>query len=81
MLIRVLADLAESAHRLARSRLVFAYGALVTCREARAVRHLARGAVRATRRAPLSTVRARFTIEASVLAGCHLVLACHAVLA
>ena len=47
MLIRVLADLAECTHILARRRLVFAYGALVTCREARAARHLARGAFRA----------------------------------
>ena len=64
MLIRVIADLAESAHRLARSRLVFAYGALVTCREARAVRHLARGAIRAAALALLVVVGPRFAYRA-----------------
>ena len=81
MLIRVLADLAESAHRLARRRLVFAYGALVTCREARAARHLARGALRAARRAQLIVIRAGFSIEAIVLAGCWLVFAFGALIA
>ena len=81
MLIRVLADLAECTHILARRRLVFAYGALVTCREARAARHLARGALRAARRAQLIVIRAGFAIEAIVLAGCRLVFAYDALIA
>ena len=81
MLISVLADLAECTHILARRWLVFAYGALVTCREARAARHLARGALRAARRAQLIVIRAGFAIETIVLAGCRLMFAYDALIA
>ena len=60
---------------------MFAYGALVTCREARAARHLARGALRAARRAQLIIIRAGSAIEAIVLARCRLVFADDALVA
>ena len=67
MLIRVLADLAECTHILARRRLVFAYGALVARRKARVARHLAHGTIQAARRASLIAIRAGFAVFATDL--------------